>query len=126
MLPLGSAAAYVPTAEEIFAQLALQAPAVSRAIFETRSVVLAPDLEAAARAAETRGGAEPEMIEIPERGFRQRFAELLFDWAAAHATEEDDQRRRGRQGAPPDLPAFAAAGATSRYGAGELLDTNVG
>ncbi len=72
VLPLGSAAAYVPTAEEIFAQLAMQAPAVSRAIFETRSVVLAPDLEAAARAAETRGGAEPELIEIPERGFRQR------------------------------------------------------
>ena len=48
VLPLGSAAAYVPTAEEIFAQLAMQAPAVSRAIFETRSVVLAPDLEVSA------------------------------------------------------------------------------
>lgn len=67
-----TAQAYVPTAEELFVQFALQVPLVSRGIFETRTLVFDATPRAADRVADAAGAAEPEPLELPERGFRQR------------------------------------------------------
>jgi hypothetical protein len=69
-LAASPARAYVPSAEELYTQLALQAPAIIRVIFETRTLVFDPSQTD--RLAETVGGAENEPRELPERGYRQR------------------------------------------------------
>ena len=67
-----AARAYVPSADELFTQLGLQVPAVSRAIFETRALVFDATPRASDRLAEVEGGVEQEPVELPERAFRQR------------------------------------------------------
>ena len=64
--------AYVPAAEELFTQLGLQVPTVTRAIFEARTIVFDAAPRPADRLADVPGGVEAEPVDQPERGYRQR------------------------------------------------------
>ena len=66
------ARAYVPSAQDLFGQLALQVPLVSRAILDLRVLVFDPAPRQGDLPAEGEGSVEPEPVEQPERGFRQR------------------------------------------------------
>jgi len=74
LLAAGAApvSAYVPAPDELFLQIGLQVPLVTRGIFETRTLVFDPTPRAADRLADAAGAIEPEPQELPERGFRQR------------------------------------------------------
>jgi len=64
--------AYVPSAQDLFTQLALQVPAVSRAIVDVRVLVFDPAPRQADLPSGGEASVEPEPVEQPERGFRQR------------------------------------------------------
>jgi hypothetical protein len=66
------ARAYVPSAQDLFDQLSLQVPLVSRAILDLRVLVFDPAPRQGDLPAEGEGSVEPEPVEQPERGFRQR------------------------------------------------------
>jgi hypothetical protein len=67
-----SARAYVPSAQDLFTQLSLQVPLISRAIIDLRVLVFDPAPKQGDLPAEGEGSVEPEPVEQPERGFRQR------------------------------------------------------
>jgi hypothetical protein len=64
--------AYVPSAQELFRQLSLQVPTITRAILDLRVLVFDPAPKQGDLPAEGEGSVEPEPVEQLERGFRQR------------------------------------------------------